>query len=229
MLLNDHSDAEVHFLQIHLGGDRNWCYLFGDRQSGEGAVVDPGFEPDQLAELAQQRDLTVRYILITHGHGDHVGGAGRLAELTGATLYAGRNERVSGAESVADGHHFQLGQKRILCFFTPGHSPGHMVYLFEGRLMTGDLLFCGKVGGTGLFFAGSSPDAEWESVHRVMTLPDETLVFPGHDYYGGEGSMPHSTIAHERAHNPFLLCQDFEAFCHLKENWELYKKEHGIR
>lgn len=229
MILNDHSDATVQFLQIHLGGDRNFCYLMGDKETGQAAAVDPGFAPDTLAEIAAERDLRIEHILITHGHGDHIGGAGRLSQLTGAPIHAGRQDRVAEAQAVSEGDHLALGQRRVLAFHAPGHSPGHMVYLFEGRLCTGDLLFCGKVGGTGPFFAGSSEEAEWESLHRLLTLPEETLVFPGHDYYGGQGSRPHSTIGHEREHNPFLLCKDFQAFCDLKENWLAYKEEHGIR
>jgi glyoxylase-like metal-dependent hydrolase (beta-lactamase superfamily II) len=130
---------------------------------------------------------------------------------------------------VRDGDRFPLGDQVVQALHTPGHSPGHTCYLFAGRLLTGDLLFCGKVGGTGPFFPGSSAGAEWKSLHRLLTLPEETLVFPGHDYFGGEGEMPHSTIGYEKVHNPFLLCADFEAFCELKENWLAYKEKHGIR
>jgi glyoxylase-like metal-dependent hydrolase (beta-lactamase superfamily II) len=229
MILNDHSDHAVCLLQIHLGGDRNFCYLLGERATGEAAAVDPGFAPEQLAQIASEQGLNLKFILLTHGHSDHTGGAGRLAALTGATIHAGAEEQVAGAVPVADEDRFDLGQRQILAWHTPGHAPGHMVYHWEGSLLTGDLLFCGKVGGTGMFFAGSSAEAEWASLHRVLTLPDKTLVFPGHDYYGGPGSRPHSTIGHERQHNPFLLCPDFEAFCALKENWLAYKEEHGIR
>jgi glyoxylase-like metal-dependent hydrolase (beta-lactamase superfamily II) len=229
MILNDHSDAVVNFLQIHLGGDRNFCYLLGDRATGEAAAVDPAFEPERMAELAAQRGLRIRHILITHGHSDHAAGAGALADATGATIHAGRGDRVPAAEPVGEGDVFALGDRRVLAFDTPGHTRGHVCYLFEGRLLTGDLLFCGKVGGTGPGFTGSSAQEEWESLHRLLTLPDETLVFPGHDYWGGAGERPHSTIGYERDHNPFLLCADFATFTALKESWPAYKKEHGLR
>ncbi len=90
--------------------------------------------------------------------------------------------------------------------------------------------YCGgKWGGAGDFFPESSARAEWESLRRIMYLPDESLVFPGHDYYGGEGRMEHSTIGYEKPRNPFLLCGSFEAFLHMKNNWNSYKVEHEIR
>ena len=229
MILNDHSNETTVFLQAQPGGDRNFGYLIGDRACGAGAVVDPGFEPDALAELVRGRGLEIGFILITHGHSDHVGGAGRLAELTGARILAGPGAEVAGAVTVDDGGTCALGETSVEALLTPGHAPGHLCWLCAGRLCTGDLLFCGKVGGTGPFFPGSSASQQWDSLHRVMTLPDETLVFPGHDYYGGEGTMPHSTIGHQRRTNPFLLCPDLEAFVALKENWAEYKREHGIR
>ncbi len=229
MILHDHSDGGILFLQAHVGGDRNFCYLLGDTRAGEGAAVDPGHRPELLAALAGERGLRLRHVLITHGHPDHAGGAARLAALTGADIRAGRQEQLPGALPLEEGDVLPLGDTRVLALHTPGHAPGHFCYLFEGRLLTGDLLFCGKVGGTGPGFPGSSAAAQWQSLHRLLALPDETLVFPGHDYHGGSGSRPHSSLSHERAHNPFLLCPDLAAFEALKTNWARYKKEHGIR
>ena len=118
------------------------------------------------------------------------------------------------AEALAAGQVIRLGDLEINALATPGHSPGHFCFLCEGRLVTGDILFCGKVGGTGDYFPGSSARQEWDSLQRLLQLPPDTLVLPGHDYYGGEGQMPSSTIGHERAHNPFLGCADLAAFEH---------------
>ena len=229
MIVYEYSDNRLCFYQLHLGGDRNFCYLLGDRQTKSAAAVDPGFEAARFAEAAVERNLEIKQILITHAHSDHTGAAQKLAQLTNATLYAGEEEKVPNAAPVKNADPLPLGRCTVIPYHTPGHSPGHFCYLFEDRLITGDLLFCGKVGGTGNYFPGSSPEAEWDSLQRIMALSDEIGVFPGHDYYGGEGSRTHSTIGYERRHNPFLLCKDFDSFCQLKANWESYKAEHGIR
>lgn len=229
MILYEESDRETCILQMHLGGDRNFCYLLGDIESGEAAAVDPGFRAARFAAAASDRGLRITRILITHGHSDHADKAGELAKITGAAVYAGRGENVPQAVALNDGELLPLGRKAVLAFHTPGHTPGHMCYLFGKRLITGDLLFCGKVGGTGSSFPGSSAEAEWDSLQRILKLPDSVEVFPGHDYFGGKGRMQHSTVGYERRNNPFLLCMSFEDFRRLKDTWDSYKAEHGIR
>jgi hydroxyacylglutathione hydrolase len=225
----EYHDDKICFLQLHLGGDRNFCYLFGDVLSGTAAAVDPGFGAHQFARIAAARNLKIEKILITHSHSDHIAQAETLASLTGARLYAEEKENMASTLTVRDGEALPLGQQTIIALHTPGHSPGHLCFLFEKRLVTGDLLFCGKVGGTGTHFPGSSPAEEWDSLRRITALPNEILVFPGHDYYGGEGEMPHSTVGYEKQYNPFLLCKNLEAFLDLKNNWDSYKRDHGIR
>jgi hydroxyacylglutathione hydrolase len=224
-----HCDRENCFFQLRLGGDRNFGYLLGDPSSRTAAAVDPGFMAERFVEAADAHNLRITKILITHAHSDHVDAAQTLAGITGARLYAGYEENVTDASVVRDGEPLELGKKSIIAFHTPGHSAGHLCFLFEKRLVTGDLLFCGKVGGTGPHFPGSSPEQEWRSLRRITSLPEEVLVFPGHDYYGGQGEMAHSSIGYEKQNNPFLLCKDLEAFLDLKKNWDTYKRQHGIR
>jgi glyoxylase-like metal-dependent hydrolase (beta-lactamase superfamily II) len=228
-MIHDHSAAHLRFLQIHLGGDRNFCYLLGDPESGDAAAVDPGFEPERFLEISEAEGLTITNILFTHGHVDHTGGAATLQNLTEAPMYGGPEDLIPGAQALNDGMVIRLGDLEITALATPGHSPGHYCFLCEDRLITGDILFCGKVGGTGPYFKGSSAQQEYDSLHRLMELPAGTMVFPGHDYYGGQGQRPHSTIGFEKENNPFITAADFKAFCHLKDNWADYKKEHNLR
>jgi hydroxyacylglutathione hydrolase len=225
----EYCDDKICFLQMQFGGDRNFCYLLGDLSTGSAAAVDPGFFAEKFVDAASVRNLKIEKVLITHAHSDHMGEAGRLLQMTGALMYAGPKENLPEALSLGDGEELRLGKKSILSLHTPGHSPGHLCFLFEKRLLTGDLLFCGKVGGTGAYFPGSSVSEEWESLKRITSLPGELLVFPGHDYYGSTGEMSYSAIEYEKQHNPFLLCKNLDEFIHLKNNWEAYKVSHGIR
>ncbi|HHE07815.1 MAG TPA: MBL fold metallo-hydrolase, partial [Chlorobaculum parvum] len=110
----------------------------------------------------------------------------------------------------------------ISILHTPGHTPDDICIHAGSALFTGDTLFVGKVGGT---WSDEESRQEYRSLHeRVMALPDETRVYPGHDY----GVRPFSTIGEEKTANPFLLQPDVEAFIDLKANWAAYKKAHGI-
>ena len=227
-MIRDISSSVVRCFQLHLGGDRNFHYLLADPAGTTAAAIDPGFDPEGFAAAAQAQDLDIAAILVTHGHPDHNAGAARLAELTGAPVLAATAAPGVQVRPLAHGQLIAVGDLEIQALATPGHAPDHFSFLAGDALVTGDLLFCGKVGGTGPYFPGSSAREEWDSLQRVLQLGDDIRGLPGHDYYGGEGVMPDSTIGHERKHNPFLA-RDFDAFCHLKDNWAAYKEEHGIR
>ena len=211
------------FEQIRLGGDRNFGYLIGDRTTGVAAAVDPAFCPEMVLERAEAQKLTVELILNTHGHSDHVNGNAWLKEKTGAPVLAYRDANPDIA--LDDGEEFAIGSIEVKTYFVPGHADDHLLFHLKHQrvAITGDLIFVGKIGGT-----GTEEDArtEYESLQRMLaTLPDDTTIWPGHDY----GCRPSSTIALEKETNPFLLAQDFEAFLALKANWAAYKANMGLK
>lgn len=209
------------FEQIDVGGDRNFAYLLGDAETGHAAVVDPSYRPELVLDRASAQDLTVVYLLNTHSHYDHSNGNSIILARTGAEFLTGDSG------SIKDGEVRSLGSIEITFILTPGHTTDSICVLAKqsampGKLLTGDTLFVGKVGGTGY---GADARAQYDSLFRkLLALPDDTEVWPGHDY----GVTPSSTISHERRTNPFLLRETFEQFVDLKRNWIQYKREHGI-
>ena len=213
------------FEQVRTGGDRNFGYLVGDRDAGCGVLIDPSYSPDVLVQRAIDQGLRVTHIVNTHGHADHTEGNPVAVELTGAPVAAHPDASSAPDVALADGQELVVGAFRLRCLHTPGHCDDHLV-LYEPDhhlLITGDLLFIGKVGGTK---TGEDARTEGASLERVLdTVPDETTVWPGHDY----GVRPSSTIGLERRTNPFLLCSDVDAFLRLRTEWPSYKKRLGLK
>ena len=208
--------------QFRTGGDRNFGYLVADESTSKAAVIDASYAPERIAEFARANGYSIEYVFSTHDHFDHTNGNATMAELTGKeALLFGSVDPDTGI-AVEDNACFPLGALEILVLHTPGHTLDAICFVVQDAVFTGDTLFVGKVGGTDL---GDGARAEYDSLHgRLLILPDDTRVFPGHDV----GVAPESTIAHERETNPFLLQPDFESFVDLKRNWAAYKKEHGI-
>ena len=208
--------------QFHTGGDRNLGYLAADPMTEEAAVIDPSYDPEAIVRFAREKGYRIIYAFCTHDHPDHTNGNERFERLTGVRplLYKEKDRRTG--KIVEDGSIFPLGSLPIRIIHTPGHTPDSICILIGDALFTGDTLFVGKVGGTDY---GTGAQAEYASLHdRILTLPPETRVFPGHDV----GISPESTIGREREKNPFLVRADFSSFLWLKKNWQTYKRKHGI-
>ncbi|MCI2426598.1 MBL fold metallo-hydrolase [Candidatus Acetothermia bacterium] len=209
--------------QFATGGDRNFGYIVVDETSAKAVVIDPSFSPKRIVNFALKHGYKIEYIFITHNHPDHTNGKEIIETLTGKrALLFGQINPISGLR-VEDKTTFPLGRLMVTILHTPGHTPESICIQIGDALFTGDTLFVGKVGGT---TSRAAARAEYASLHsKLLVLPDETRVFPGHDY----GTAPQSTIGIERRENPFLVAPDFAAFLYLKENWAAYKKEHGIK
>jgi len=213
----------MYLKQFRTGGDRNFGYLVADEQSKQAFVVDPSNNPAMIVDDACEQGFTIRHVFCTHDHYDHVNGNEEIARLTGIIPLLYGSVCPETGVRVEDGAVFPLGNIDVRIIHTPGHTLDSMCIYAGDALFTGDTLFIGKVGGTDL---GVQAEEEYNSLHeKLMVLPENVRVFPGHDY----GTASQSTIGDEKETNPFLLQPDLDAFIDLKRNWAAYKKEHGIQ
>jgi sulfur dioxygenase len=193
-----------------------FTYVLVDRASHEAILVDSveqRFERD--TSLLRRLGLTLRYVVETHTHADHVTAAGRLRDATGAKTVAPFMCGISSADvqlAHGDTLHFGAGET-VHAIHTPGHTSGSTSYLWRGNVLTGDTLLIDGCGRTD--FQSGDASSLYDSVHeRLFTLPDETRVWPAHDYRGNTVS----TIGHEKRHNARLVGRDRAAFIELMGN-----------
>jgi len=203
----------LYLRQMELGPMQNFVYLIGDPETRECVVVDPAWEIDAILDQVAADGMQLGGVLVTHTHQDHVGGhlfghdipgIEALLERTPAKVYVHAAEREflrgygSDLVKVSGGDALQMGKRTITFVHTPGHTPGSQCFLVDGRLISGDTLFIRSCGRTDL--PGSDPKEMYTSLTtRLGALPDETVVFPGHNY-GGIAT----TIGDEKRRNPMM-------------------------
>lgn len=196
--------------QIPIAGTDNFAYLVICPETGWAMGVDPGMAPESLLRAVRDKGVMLDILANTHGHRDHIAGNAKVLAETGARLAAHQDD-VPGADlPLADGVVLQVGRLEVKVLHTPGHTPGSVAFYVKGAVITGDTLFVTRCGRADL--PGSDPEALYRSIGRLAQLPEETLVYPGHDY----GPQPASTIAFERTNNPYMQCPDLESFIKLR-------------
>jgi hydroxyacylglutathione hydrolase len=172
------------------------AYLVWDSATHEAVAFDTGADCSGMLHRIEQEDLKVKLILLTHAHPDHVADLQRLRKATGAPVYISKLEPEEGAESIDEGKQFEVGSIKIEARLTSGHSPGGLTYVITGLArpiaVVGDSLFAGSMGGGNV----SYQDALRNNREKILTLPDETIVCPGHG--------PLTTVGKEKRNNPFF-------------------------
>lgn len=192
------------------------CYIVYCEKTKEALVIDPGGEGEKILKRIEKLGANVKYIFLTHGHGDHIGGIIDVKNGTNAPvlihefdeeLLKDANKNLSSMmffESIQlspdkilkDGDEFYLGNHLIKIIHTPGHTPGGISIKIENNLFTGDTLFQGSIGRTD-FEGGCYEDIIYSIKEKLVIYPDDTIIYPGHG--------PVSTIGREKKYNPFII------------------------
>ena len=184
--------------QLEIGIMDNFCYIVGCETTRKALVIDPGADVELILSAAEKEALSIELIVNTHTHGDHTAGNDRLKALTHAKIILHEREASGYPQAdirLSDEKTLQLGEITFDIIQTPGHTPGGICLHAEGNLFTGDTLFVGDSGRTDL--PGGDRPTLGASLRRLMELPDDTVVWPGHDF----GPTPSSTLGWEKRHN----------------------------
>ena len=224
------SDAPYRIEQFRIGPMDNFGYLVVDVASGTAATVDPAWDADEIRRRADELGARVVEVWLTHSHADHVNA---LDGFDGLPVHVSRAEAdfwsdapaaIASATLHDDGDVVTLGDTEVTWRITPGHTPGSACLVLAHDVLSADTLFvygCGRCD-----LPGSDPRAMFESLNRLSALlPDELAVRPGHDY----GSAPVSTIAEQKAGNPFLMFDDVDDFVRyrMEDHGKLRSQPYG--
>lgn len=208
------------FRQLFDRASSTYTYLLADRIGGEALIIDPVLDRiDLYLRLLRELRLHLELAIDTHLHADHVTALGRLAELTACDTAMGAQTRVSGVSvRMHDGDRLGVAGVELSAMYTPGHTRDSYSLALQDRVFTGDTLFIRSTGRTD--FSCSDPRAQYDSIfHRLLELPDATLVYPGHD----EKGETVSSIGEERRCNPRLNVRCVEDYVEMMNGLELEK------
>jgi hydroxyacylglutathione hydrolase len=213
----------LYFQQLEMGPMQNFVYLIGSTETRKVAVVDAAWEIDRILRIAAADEMEITHAFVTHTHPDHVGGRFAGVEIEGVTELLSKCKAkvvVHKAEAeflkalspsdiikAESGDKIDVGGVEIQLLHTPGHTPGSQCFLVDNRIVSGDTLFIGACGRVDL--PGSNPEQMYYSLtQKLMALPDDTILFPGHNY----SATPTSTMGEQKKTNPYLRFTSLKQF-----------------
>ncbi|HYY24203.1 MAG TPA: MBL fold metallo-hydrolase [Candidatus Udaeobacter sp.] len=216
-------NERLYFKQIELGPMQNFVYLIGSTETRKVAVVDAAWKIDEILRIAAKDEVEITHAFVTHTHPDHAGGRFAGMEIEGVwELLSKCKAKVVVHKAEAEflnelspsdlikaesGDKVEVGGIEIQLLHTPGHTPGSQCFLIDNRIVSGDTLFIGSCGRVDL--PGSNPEQMYYSLtQKLMALPDDTILFPGHNY----SSRPASTLGEEKENNPYFQFHSLKQF-----------------
>jgi hydroxyacylglutathione hydrolase len=216
-------NPSLYFKQIEIGPMQNYVYLIGSTETRKAAVVDAAWDIAEILRIAAQDEMEITHALVTHTHPDHVGGGFAGMEIAGATdllekcrakvvVHKAEAEFIKGLSSsdmikTDNSDKVDIGGMEVQLMHTPGHTPGSQCFLVDNRVVSGDTLFidaCGRVD-----FPGGNPEQMYYSLtQKLMALPDDIILFPGHNY----APLKHATMGEQKKTNPYLKFSSLKQF-----------------
>ena len=215
--------SPLYFRQLEIGPMQNYVYLIGSMETRKVAVVDAAWEIDTILKIVAQDEMEITHALVTHTHPDHVGGAFAGVEIAGAqellekckakvVVHKAEAEFLKGLAAsdlikTDNDDKITVGGIEIQLMHTPGHTPGSQCFLVDGRVISGDTMFidaCGRVD----FPGGNAEQMYYSLTQKLMALPDETILFPGHNY----SRLKQATIGEQKKTNPYLRFSSLKQF-----------------
>ena len=205
--------SNLYLKQVELGPMKNYIYFLGNSTSKEVAVIDPAWETHKIFEIAAQEELEIKALFITHGHHDHTNGIDAMLKELDIPVYVSKHEAEfykpvsNNVEEVDQNYEIRMGEVNIKFLHTPGHTPGSQCFYVENKLISGDTLFLDGCGRCDL--PGGNPEEMYRTIYsKLMKLPDDTIIYPGHNYH----ELAEDTLKNQRKTNPYMNCDHLQSF-----------------
>lgn len=191
------------------GYDNNYSYVLYDKESKDCCIVDISLKPSLIMPFIEENNLKLKFVVVMHSHFDHLVGYDYYLENK-IPIYAHQSFEKEVDRKLKDGDEIKLGDSSLKIMHTPGHIYDAICILVEGKLFTSDTLFIDECGRCDL--GGADIDKMRGSLQRIKSLPDATMIYPGHDY----GSVPFQTLGEQKKRNKYLMCEDKEEFMKMR-------------
>jgi glyoxylase-like metal-dependent hydrolase (beta-lactamase superfamily II) len=210
------------FKQLFDAKSSTYTYLIASAKGREAIIIDPVLENvNEYISHLKELDLKLVKVIDTHIHADHITGASKLKINTNCTTIMGENSPAETVDiKLKNDEIIKIDQLKIRAMFTPGHTSDSYSFLMDNYLFSGDTLLINGTGRTD-FQNGSSKDAYYSLFHKLLKLPEETILYPGHDYNGKKSS----TIGKEKEHNPRLQVENVDQYIEIMSNLNLSKPQ----